>query len=261
MLTIFSLLAMGFALSLSNVFDSDSSENDELDDADLNQAFDDGSTETMPLDHLFETESKPEELNYSNDIFVISESSDDLYELGENDNLFDGGAGDDLVNAGDGSDEIHGSLGDDRLSGEAGDDGLFGGNGSDWLDGGLGQDELYGGNGHDTLIGGSDDSRDALFGGEGDDALYAGGGDWLFGGNGSDTFSLGVEDDIYVGDLDVGEDVIEISYLSSEGTPSLSFQDNSVGVDLIVNGSTIATFDGINSDILANARFVFIAQD
>ncbi len=207
-----------------------------------------------------------------------------------------GGAGNDDLFGGEHVDNLHGGEGDDLLSGGGGADALFGDAGNDTLKGGLGQDVLVGGEGEDTLEGGSgadevyglegvfdnlsvedggivasgfrgseaNAAADELFGNAGDDVLYIGNGDVATGGEGDDLFALGtwLEDgnDARIADFDVTTEEIVIAYGADDGLPAVSFNEVGSGVEIIVNGDTVALVNGVGLNAANIATRVFLAE-
>ncbi|MCU9846784.1 M10 family metallopeptidase C-terminal domain-containing protein [Defluviimonas sp. WL0024] len=209
--------------------------------------------------------------------------SDDLY----------GGDGNDQLFGGWGDDRLEGGIGDDTLQGEGGNDRLFGGNdldrlyggdgndrlhgdtGADWLYGGEGSDVLYGGGGWDRLYGDAwsdelygGDGNDQLFGGWGDDTLEGGAGsDTLEGGNLADTLSGGWGNDVFVFNLDDGNDVISdfedgLDLIRFSGT-GLSFEDLAifgVGTDAVITGAGLGeiVLSDFDYTMLSEGDFLFV---
>jgi hypothetical protein len=88
-----------------------------------------------------------------------------------------------------------------------GNDTVYGSNVTDQILGGYGNDSLLGNGGNDFLSG--EDGNDTLFGGTGNDSLYGGAGnDSLNGQAGIDYLYGGAGNDIYVHNLNSGNDVI-----------------------------------------------------
>jgi hypothetical protein len=140
----------------------------------------------------------------------------DVIVTGFANDLIDAGRGDDIVHAGAGRDIVFGGRGEDLLHGEAGNDRLYGGKGEDQLYGGLGQDLLYGGRGGDTLEGGA--GADLLSGGAGRDLLTGGAGEnLLIGGAGRDTITGGPGAEVFLVNLDDGQDELHLTGAVLEG--------------------------------------------
>lgn len=170
----------------------------------------------------------------SNDSLVGTELGEVIDGLGGNDAI-DGFAGDDWLIGGNGNDSLDGADGNDRLEcgsgldiaegfegldllyGGGGDDRLYGGGGNDVLYGEAQVDELYGETADDRLFGGDDGDtldgdvgNDTLWGEAGDDTLLGRAGtDILIGGPGADMLEGGDDDDVYIWQVDDGDDIID----------------------------------------------------
>ncbi len=125
---------------------------------------------------------------------------------------------------------------DDFITGENGNDFLVGNDGNDSIIGGEGDDFLLGNQGDDTLDGGIGD--DVLSGGMGDDILLgAMGNDTLWGKEGSDIFMI---------ELDRGQDLISdftdgidlFGLTNSLGFSDLSITDNAAGKATLIRDPT-----------------------
>ncbi|GAB5388455.1 MAG: hypothetical protein Alpg2KO_14230 [Alphaproteobacteria bacterium] len=135
-------------------------------------------------------------------------SGDDTLEGGDGDDLLSGRSGEDEMSGGAGKDRMFGHDGNDELNGNGGNDNMRGGDGNDMLNGNNGNDTMRGNEGNDILRGGR--GTDLLNGGNGEDELYGGiGRDRLKGGGGSDTLEGGSDDDTYIFDTGVDDDVIQ----------------------------------------------------
>ena len=130
------------------------------------------------------------------------------------------------------ADRLTGSKNNDTIDGKESNDSLNGGSGDDLLNGGSGNDRLDGGRGNDRIIGGT-------------------GSNILKGENGRDTFVVGEGDDT-IQDLDLKQDVIELSgnykiiALGSDSRINFNKNDSSV----LVLG--ITADDLTNSDVIHN---------
>jgi Ca2+-binding RTX toxin-like protein len=177
----------------------------------------------------------------SNDSLVGAELGDVIDGLGGNDGI-DGFAGDDWLIGGNGNDSLDGAEGNDRLEcgsgldigegfggldllyGGGGDDRLYGGGENDVLYGEAQVDELYGETGDDRLFGGDDGDtldgdvgNDTLWGEAGDDTMLGrAGSDILIGGPGADMLEGGDDDDVYIWQLDDGDDIIDAEDLGND---------------------------------------------
>lgn len=181
----------------------------------------------------------------------------------------DGGDGDDLLNGGTGADVLFGGAGGDTLKGDVGKDVLVGGEGEDTLEGGSGNDTIYGlegvfnsvGNdGNQIALSGFTGSEtnvaaDELFGNANDDTLYMGNDDVASGGDGSDTFVVGTwlenGNDARITDFSDTDDSVEIMYSAADGAPTVTYNDLGSGVEIIVNGDTVALVTGATAAGLA----------
>jgi Ca2+-binding RTX toxin-like protein len=182
-----------------------------------------------------------------------------------------GNDGNDFLLGGSGNDMLHGNEGTDTLSGETGNDTLYGGKqadilsgdkiddligGNDLLFGNRENDQLFGGVANDTLLGGKD--NDQLFGENGDDQLKGElGNDTLTGGGGADVFIIqlnGGNDQI----VDFTDNVDKIGL-----SAGLTFQQltiNTVGniTNIAVGNQILATLN-ISSNLLSDNDFVIMA--
>ncbi len=91
-----------------------------------------------------------------NDIPIVGNQGQDMFDLGNGDDVAIGGRDDDVLNGDGGGDILNGSRGDDILNGGDGSDILNGGQGDDILNGDAGSDRLQGDRGRDVLTGGLD---------------------------------------------------------------------------------------------------------
>lgn len=149
--------------------------------------------------------------------------NDMLYGGIGNDDLL-GGDGDDVMSGDSGNDDLRGGDGDDVMNGDSGNDDLRGGNGDDVMNGGTGNDGLFGGDGKDDISGG--EGSDILRGADGDDVLWGDAdNDELFGGNGNDALSGGTGNDVLRGGD--GDDTLN----GGSGSDNLIGED---GADLFV---------------------------
>jgi Ca2+-binding RTX toxin-like protein len=150
-----------------------------------------------------------------NDRLTGGNGNDHLYGSTGNDTL-EGGNGNDTMEGGSDNDVVNGGTGNDKMEGNNGDDALNGGTGNDTMDGGHGNDSLIGGHGNDSMAGGT--GNDSLNGGTGNDTMDGGAdNDILTGGHGNDTLNGGTGDDVLTGgygadlfvcNVDFGDDVI-----------------------------------------------------
>jgi Ca2+-binding RTX toxin-like protein len=155
--------------------------------------------------------------------------------------------------------ELQDELGD-RFDAGAGDDIVVGGSGNDYLSGSEGNDSLIGGVGNDTLIG---DAGDDIFADED-------GSDVVDGGVGDDLYELYLESAtrnivvtagqfqdleaarIYTG---LGDDVINISSVTSSNVWGFSEISTGAGNDMVVGSSGDDSLDGgEGSDILVGSN-------
>lgn len=207
-----------------------------------------------------------------NDI-LNGQDGNDLLSGGADDDLLNGDAGNDdlrgdggndVLNGGTGNDDLRGGEDNDKLYGDSGNDDLHGGNGDDALDGGTGNDDLFGGDGNDAVSGGTgndllrggdgddvlagDANNDDLFGGDGNDGLSGGSGsdelrggdgeDVLNGGSGNDDLFGGDDADLFVFNLDSGDDRV-FDFDQAEGDQvQLVLSEFADFADLLATGIT-----------------------
>ncbi|MEB3148205.1 MAG: hypothetical protein VKL60_04190 [Sphaerospermopsis sp.] len=178
----------------------------------------------------------------------------------------------DIVFTGAGNDQVDvpfgGPLvGDNRIFTGSGADAIYVGNG-DRAFGGSGDDEidateasgyrLSGGAGNDTFFLGADGRA---LGGEGDDKFYVqeGGGNLISGGAGADQFWI-LTGDLPAAantilDFSMGTDVLGIGGQGAGfGFDDLTLSGNSI----IINGTTVAVLNGVNTATLTAANFAFV---
>lgn len=166
-----------------------------------------------------------------------------------NDTLL-GGNGDDSLSGGQNNDNLEGGKGNDTVLGDEGKDRIKGGSGNDDLKGGEGKDRLQGGDGKDAVIGNS--GNDRLAGGAGKDTLSGGSGeDTLIGGASNDQLKGGSDADVFVfelghgrdilRDLDLGEDMLEITAALAAGRDAQALEDLA---QVVSNGVVLDFGDG-----------------
>lgn len=125
-----------------------------------------------------------------------------------------------------------------------GNNSYTGNNGKDLLDGGNGNDTLVGGKGDDTLIGGN--GVDFLNGGEGNDSITGGLGVDIF------VISSSSRQDTFT-DFQVKQgDKIGLSEGLQVGQLTFS------GSKILLNGTVLATLNGVNTSTLTAANFVSV---
>lgn len=189
------------------------------------------------------------------------EGNDTLVGLGGDDTL-DGGTGDDSLSGGSGRDSILGGDGADNISGGpaaspdlSDNDTISGGAGNDTIDGGASDDIITGDGGDDVLDGGAE--NDQLNGGAGNDLVIGGAGhDEMLGGSGNDTLDGGAGDDqmdggngndIYLIDLNEGDDIIQEEANPATSSDTILFGSGIELADLTfsnVAGSLLITIAG-----------------
>ncbi len=133
---------------------------------------------------------------------------------------------------GGGDDRLQGYDGADLISGNNGADALYGCGGNDSLDGGAGNDSLIGDFGNDVLVGGSGD--DILEGDDGDDTLIGGvGDDYMQGNAGIDLYVFNVDDgqDTILNSQDV---VVDDKLILGAGFTAANIRLNREAYDLVI---------------------------
>ncbi len=187
-----------------------------------------------------------------NDLIYGNQGADGLYGNDGLDTLF-GGQDEDTVSAGAGNDVTYGNLAADSLSGGADQDTLYGGQGDDLVYGNAGDDVLNGNLGSDGLYGGQ--GNDRLHGQSGDDSLAGNlGDDVLTGGEGADVFLFDVNGgNDTIADLELGIDSLRfadgLSYTAAQSGPDtiLTLSDGGTVTLIGVSTSALASFAGWDS--------------
>ena len=171
-------------------------------------------------------------------------------------NAIEGTDGRDYIDGGHGNDTIDGGLGNDTLRGNLGADELTDLFGANTLHGGYGNDDL-------TALDVKGGASDLLDGGGNNDTLLGDDGDTLLGGDGTDRFRAywtPGSDALTLSDFDPtgGERFsIEIDDAVTE-TTDFHLETTEGGVNLILDGETVAWFEG--GDINALAPAVTLTQ-
>lgn len=192
---------------------------------------------------------------------VGTELSDDIIATARDD-VIEALEGDDTIIGREGADTIFAGAGHDRVIAGEGDDVVFGGTGGDFISGDGGDDVLFGEEGSDVVLGGSDDDyidggadADKLFGDAGEDTIVGGAGeDQLEGGTGNDIFIAQLNDG---NDHVVGGDGVDCAdYSASEADIIVDLSNgiaagDDIGVDRLVGLENVVTGSG-NDTIVAN---------
>ncbi|UTW56305.1 CHRD domain-containing protein [Kordiimonas sp. SCSIO 12610] len=189
---------------------------------------------------------------------IFAGSGNDNVDAGSDDDTIFASLGNDTLDGGDGDDQIFASLGDDVVSGGAGDDRIFGGVGNDVVNGDAGIDVIFAGNGNDTVDGGAD--NDIIRGGNGDDTINGGtGNDQLFGNGGADVFvfDLNAGNDT-VRDFREGIDVIDLDAFDIANFAALEAISEQVGNNVIItlDANTSITLNNTQLDDLSATDFI-----
>ncbi|MFS1945096.1 hypothetical protein [Vibrio lentus] len=144
------------------------------------------------------------------------------------------GAGDDEIHANDGDDIIHAGAGDDEIHANDGDDIIHAGAGDDEIHADGGNDEIYAGIGNDTIYTGQ--GNDIAYGGDGKDTLTSGGGNTsLYGGAGKDNLTGSYQGNNTLNGGE-GDDVLQLSSVSSYYKDSDNHLRGGLGDDHITSG-------------------------
>ncbi|MEB3279738.1 MAG: M10 family metallopeptidase C-terminal domain-containing protein [Lyngbya sp.] len=149
-------------------------------------------------------------------------------------------------------DDIDGTGGADKIYGSANRDNIQGQGGNDILEGGGGRDRLAGNGGNDRIHGG--DGRDVIIGGRGSDILAGGEGQDVFVFAEGNSF-LRRELDI-IQDFELGQDQVEFRNFGNFDPLSL-LEDTGLGAILTLNTGGQLLFEGMSSNQLSNADFLF----
>ena len=188
---------------------------------------------------------------------IGGEEADELNGTNRDDSLF-GGGGDDSIRGGEGNDFLIGLTDNDLIEGDAGNDTLVGYSGNDLILGKEGDDTLLGNQNHDTLDGG--EGNDILSGGLGNDILSGGmGNDALWGKEGADIFVL---------ELNSGQDLVGDF---SNGIDRIGLTEGIVFEDLTITGGNNAQIidsndrvlmilSGINADVITSEDFIALSM-
>jgi Ca2+-binding RTX toxin-like protein len=168
-------------------------------------------------------------------VSLLSDSGNDLVQLGAGADTVTGGTGADTIEGGSGANLLQAGTGNDQLIiGGSGADTLVGStsstNSGDTLRAGAGQDVLHGNAGTNELLDGTAAAADTMFAGTG--------GDTLLGGTGNDVFHVQVT---------TGSDTID----GGGGNNSVFFDDHAQNANVVISspdssGVTTVTFTDTN---------------
>ncbi|CAD5944578.1 Leukotoxin [Planktothrix tepida] len=189
---------------------------------------------------------------------LIGGSENDILLGNLDDDLLDGGSGDDSLLGGENQDSLEGGIGNDSLWGDLGNDSLCGGDNNDLLLGNSGVDIIDGCLGNDSLYGGSE--NDSLIGGIGNDSLWGDlGDDTLNGGLGQDIFMLQMNagNDLIL-DFDITLDQLGLSNGLTFEQLTLIQEENAVIIRLTSTEEDLAKLNGIDLDLITANQFQVI---